>query len=75
MAAKKLDIESRGCRFDFEHEGLEIFSSYSQKACEFECLLKVAHHECMCIPWNYPKTNLSANLCDFIGSRCFETVT
>ncbi len=75
MAAKKLDIESRGCRFDFEHEGLEIFSSYSQKACEFECLLKVAHHECMCIPWNYPKTNLSADLCDFIGSRCFETVT
>ncbi len=69
-----LDPAQRGCRFKEESGGLNIFSRYSQKGCEFECVLAQALEECQCIPWNYPRFNLSVAACDFLGASCFEKV-
>ncbi len=74
VAAKGLDPAQRGCRFKEESGGLNIFSRYSQKGCEFECVLAQALEECQCIPWNYPRFNLSVAACDFLGASCFEKV-
>ncbi len=72
--AEKLDVQSRNCKFKHETGGLEIFTSYSQKGCQLECMLKIAVDICRCTPWNYPMLNTSIGLCDFIGANCFEKV-
>ncbi len=74
LPVKKLDPQRRGCRFKDETDGLGIFSQYTKEGCEFECMMAEALRECHCIPWNYPKFNLSLDVCDFFGAYCFEKV-
>jgi len=48
---------------------------YSQSNCIAECNFLVAAQECGCIPWNYPRLNISANApphCDYKGQECFN---
>ena len=68
------DKRGSGCRFKDETEGLELFSSYSQSACEFEYKLKMAEELCRCTPWYHPSkmNKLSYNLCDLHGNYCFK---
>ena len=70
-----MTYEQRGCRFRHEIEELEIFSLYSQSACEFEYKLKLAEELCRCTPWNYPSKldKISYKVCDLHGNYCFKT--
>ena len=70
-----LSYEERGCRFKHEIEDLELFSSYSQSACEFEYRLKSAEEVCRCTPWYYPSKldKLRYKVCDLNGNYCFKT--
>ena len=72
---QKLSYGERGGRFKDENEDLEIFSSYSQSACEFEYKLKIAEELCRCIPWYYPSKmdKLRYKVCDLYGNYCFKT--
>ena len=67
--------EERKCRFENEHENLELFSLYSQSACEFEYKIKMAEENCRCTPWYYPSKmdKQNYNLCDLYGNYCFKT--
>ncbi len=31
-----------------------IFKSYSQKSCQFECILRLATDKAGCLPWDFP---------------------
>ncbi len=72
---KAIEVERRGCMFDFENGGLNIFANYTQKGCQFECSLNVAAKTCQCVPWNYPQANSSLDTCDYMGVNCFERVS
>ena len=69
-----IDLKRRRCKFESESEGLEIFSNYTQKACQFECVLREAQRFCQCIPWNYPRFSSATDICDYMGVECFENV-
>ncbi len=61
-------------RFEDEAEGLRLFKTYSQRACQFECALINSHKQCGCIPWDYPRTDQefgTVPICDMYSSYCF----
>ena len=66
-----VDFHKRQCRFEDEVEGLEMFSTYSEQNCLYECRLKVATIHCHCVPWNYPGRHTEAP-CDMLGTLCFN---
>ena len=53
-SGKELDEKQRNCRLSDENGDLEVFKRYTQKACVFECKIKMAAKNCGCIPWSYP---------------------
>jgi hypothetical protein len=71
-----VSIEQRKCRFSHEtQEVMDMFTEYSQSACEFECLLKKARKACRCTPWNMPFLSTEDQVvCDVFGSYCFNTI-
>ena len=73
-AIEGLSMERRKCRFLSENKGLKIFSNYTQDACFLECKLMQSAKKCLCIPWNYPRFDLSTDICDYQGIYCFEEV-
>ena len=63
------------CRFQDEIDGLEIFQSYSQAACEFEYKIRKSIEFCRCAPWYIPiNSNNRYAICDIDGIFCFNTV-
>ena len=63
------------CKFDDETEGLEIFASYSQAACEFELKVKEAQSICRCRTWYIPSSAKSRyDICDLYGNFCFNQI-
>ena len=54
----------------------KILESYSQGGCFFECMLQFAYARCDCLPWNFPRFEISPNqsthLCDVQGHNCFR---
>jgi hypothetical protein len=73
---KDVSIEQRKCRFSHETQGVtDMFTKYSQSACEFECLVKKARKTCRCTPWNMPFLSTEDQVvCDVFGSYCFNTI-
>ena len=71
---QRLEKGRRKCVFPFENDGMDIFSEYTQSACVFECMLKMAVEKCGCVPWNYPRFYLTTDVCDYLGVFCFEKV-
>jgi hypothetical protein len=71
-----VSIKQRKCRFTYETQGVtDIFTEYSQIACEFECLLKKARKACRCTPWNMPFLSTEDQVvCDVFASYCFITI-
>ena len=59
---KSIPYGRRGCRFEDEVEGMEIFQKYSQSACEFEFRIKSGEQFCRCVPWYIPSKNLKVIL-------------
>ena len=35
-----------------------IFKEYTKSGCIFECLIRVAHEYCDCVPWNIPSVSI-----------------
>ena len=68
-----IDPLKRKCKTPYENQGLELFKTYSSKACTLECHLTEAVHHCGCTPWNYPQIEGSL-MCDALGIHCFEKV-
>ena len=67
--------EKRNCKFEDETEGLELFNSYSQSACEFEFKVKEAEMKCRCLPWYIPSSAKSKyQICDLFGNYCFNYI-
>ena len=67
--------EKRNCKFEDETEGLELFNSYSQSACEFEFKVKEAEIKCRCLPWYIPSSAKSKyQICDLFGNYCFNYI-
>ena len=51
-----------------------LMKNCSRSACLFDCMLKFALSECMCIPWSLPiPDDVETNLCHSYGSACFYT--
>lgn len=71
---QSLNTNQRKCKFSDETDDSEIFSTYSQNGCLFECILKQAQEECDCIPWNFPSQQNESFICDLSGSGCFWNV-
>jgi len=63
-----LSPQERQCFFEGEIK-LQYFKLYSKRACEAECLTKLAYDKCNCVPFNYPR-NKSMNLCDAYMWNC-----
>ena len=59
---RDIPFDRRGCRFEDEVDGLEIFQKYSQSACEFEFRIKSGEQFCRCVPWYIPSKNLKVIL-------------
>ena len=57
LELKSIPYGRRGCRFEDEVDGMEIFQKYSQSACEFEFRIKSAEEFCNCVPWYVPSKN------------------
>ena len=68
--------ERRDCRFRKDNHDLQLFSQYSQAACQFECQIKLATNKCGCVPWDYPQlaTDDLLPVCEGWGRYCFENV-
>ena len=60
---RDVPIVKRKCKFQDEVEGLQIFSIYSQAACEFEFKVKKARDICNCVPWYIPTGSMSRYGC------------
>jgi hypothetical protein len=71
-----VSIKQRKCRFSDETRGVtDMFTKYSQSACEFECLVMKARKACRCTPWNMPFLSTEDQVvCDVFGSYCFNTI-
>ena len=68
-----IPIYKRNCRMTDEIEGMEIFQTYSQSACEFEFKITRARDVCNCVPWYIPVNSMSRYaICDIGGNFCFE---
>ena len=78
---KKLDFNERNCYTDEElaqSKSNTIFKINTEKNCQYECHVILAHKECKCIPWDFmhnSKISLSENVkiheCDVFGRTCF----
>ena len=51
---RSIPYERRGCKFENEIEGLQLFKFYSQSACEIEKKINESEEFCQCIPWYFP---------------------
>ena len=74
---RKLDPLVRNCYFRDEKDVvLKLMKYYSQKGCEFECMLNEARRICQCDSWNYPSLSNHSNFrfCDLFGNYCFRKV-
>ena len=72
---REIPPKLRNCKFEDETEGLEIFASYSQAACEFEVKVKEAQSICRCLPWYIPSSAKSRyDICDLYGNYCFNQI-
>ena len=72
---REIPPDLRNCKFDDETEGLEIFASYSQAACEFELKVKEAQSICRCRTWYIPSSAKSRyDICDLYGNFCFNQI-
>ncbi len=67
-----LDPTQRHCLAHHESEPLNIFKSYSQSTCFFECQLKMASQFCNCTPWNYPRSSGDVLCIGEVAKYCFE---
>ncbi len=80
VAAESLQgvpIEKRNCLFEDEGKGyIEFFANYSQAACQFECLAKMATSICRCTPWDTPfmHDEVGHIVCDIFGRTCYDLV-
>ena len=70
-------VDKRECKFSDETDGFELFSKYSQTACQFECGIKKAEKICGCYPWYVPAPNQTSRhtICDVYGNFCFKEIT
>ena len=59
---KSIPIEKRNCKLKFENT-LKLFKNYSKDGCIFECLIESAFETMNCIPWDYPKIDISQQTC------------
>ncbi len=75
-SALEFDPETRNCLSKHENEALNVFKTYSQSACLFECKIEKAIKACNCSSLEYPRTNTSVNPCiDFdVNNECFHHV-
>lgn len=73
---KGVPLDKRKCKFDDEIDGLKLFKSYSQSACQFEMKLRKGLETCKCVPWYIP-TDLGSKytICDPYGNVCFDLAT
>ncbi len=74
-AGLAMDPQSRNCLKREENDELNIFNTYSQSSCMFECKLERAMKECNCCAWDYPRLETSINLClGYDMNDCFQSV-
>ncbi len=74
-AGLRLSPTKRECLARQEADNLNIYQTYSQSACLFECQIKMAIDVCNCSSWDYPSFSDSTNLCTVISSRkCFYNI-
>ncbi len=72
-----IPVDKRNCLFKNEGDGyIEFFKVYSQAACQFECIAKLATSICRCTPWNIPfvGNSKSHTICDLFGNTCYNAV-
>lgn len=73
--------QSRGCLYPDENP-LDLFKTYSQSNCIFECLLKIVQADAMvtlnltypCIPWYFPFSGDVTRVCDPWTSNYIESI-
>ena len=68
---RKLSFEERKCKLSHEVDKGSFFKTYSQKNCEYECLIKKAYQSCFCIPWDFLHNLNNVSDCDIFGRTCF----
>lgn len=71
---KDIPMKQRKCKLHHESDESELFQMYSQSSCEFECRVKMAFDQCLCIPWDVPRLDLDTHtpVCDLNGNYCFN---
>ena len=76
---KTLPFHVRKCRLTEEQTaadsggGGSLFQFYTQKSCQFECLLNSAKGVCGCSPWNFPLAGMDGDqICQGKKSLCFQ---
>ncbi len=53
---------------------LSFFPSYSESNCLLECAWSLARETCSCVPWHLANYYPDADLCEFHGKRCFDSI-
>jgi hypothetical protein len=66
---QNIDAVERNCYFEWENTSLQIFQSYSQSNCIFECHFFFAQDITLnkfpqCSPWYFPTSEYSPKMCD-----------
>ena len=60
------------CMSPHESDSLDLFESYDNKNCLFECSIKRAREECGCILWDFPRWEGTTPVCSTGEYACFR---
>ena len=68
---KDMSREKRKCRLIHETYEDATYPIYTKDGCLYDCHVKKAFNDCLCVPWDFSNNLKNATECDIFGRTCF----